>query len=147
MCAYKKYICCKVLSSYLARPAILPPELSSILPPTQKYSSLHSQSLLSLPPLPILSLQPALLTAAGWADVHNGEGGVGFDVAAPASATPGLLQVWGEYTAATAGAGRLLCGAETNRGMETVDLGPPRSRECLTPCRGGWDRDNEGKQQ
>lgn len=136
LCALiRKTLGAKVLSSYPARPAILPPERSAI--------SISAFP----PPLPIVSLHLALLTAAGWADVHNREGGVGLDVTAPASATPRLLQVWGEYAAATAGAGRLLCGAETDRGMETVDLGAPRSRERLTPCRGGWEREIEGKQQ
>lgn len=83
------------------------------------------------------------LTAARWTDVHDGQGGggaqtgAGLDVAAPAR-PPGrprhVLQVGGEDAAAAAGAGRLLGGAEADRGAEAVDLRPPSPRERLPPC-------------
>lgn len=84
------------------------------------------------------------LTAAGGTDVHYGEGGsgsligVGFNVTAP-SWPPGrswcLLQVRCENAAATAGAGRLLCGAEADWRAEAVNLCSASPGEGLPPCR------------
>lgn len=82
------------------------------------------------------------LTAAGRADVHHRQRwgarrvGVGLDVAAPPWPPGGpwdLLQVRGEDTAAAAGAGRLLRGAEADWRPEAVNLRSASAREGFPP--------------
>ena len=83
------------------------------------------------------------LTAAGWTDVHDGEGGsgrqigVGLNVAAPPWPSGGsrdIFQVGCEDAAAAAGAGRLLGWTEADRRAEAVNLCSPSPGEGLPPC-------------